>query len=121
MAELPAGTEALCVDTDGDTQPSQSSESGVSLSDNAASQSSDAVDQMVIAPTDGGHDGDSGEDQSGESDSDGGDCGTGARTDGGGGKDEGPDTDGDGTSDSQDCDCVDPDGPPTGDPGPTIP
>ena len=111
LDELPANTEAMCIDTDGETDVSQSSASGVSLSDNATSESSDA--QNVVLPTeeddgdddDGGTSDSSTEDASGASDSSEEACGTGV------------DTDNDGTSDSKDCDCLDADTPTNMPPG----
>lgn len=130
VGELPAGAKAECTDTDGEIETSQSSASGVSLSDNDTSESSDAPG---VLPTGGGEDSDSGEDMSGNSESsssnncpgggkmtDGHDSNSGEDTDGDGNSDSSSDEDGDGTDDSQDCDCVDPDGPPTGDGGPII-
>lgn len=128
LKDLPAGTEAMCVDTDGETTVSQSSASGPSLSDNDTSESSDAPMANVLPTGGGGDDSSSGEDLSGNSISSEEDCGGDPMTDGedsnsgedsngDGFSDSSSDADGDGTDDSQDCDCLDPDGPPTGDPG----
>ena len=114
LDELPAGTEAMCIDTDGETDVSQSSASGVSLSDNATSESSDA--QNVVLPTEG----DDGDDDDGGDDDGGDDGGTSdsSTEDASGASDSteeacgtGVDTDNDGTSDSKDCDCLDADTP----------
>ena len=105
IAELPASTNAMCIDKDGVTETSASSDSGPSPSDNDTSQSSDAPTAPDgTADGDDGDDGDdsSAEDASGASDSTAKNCATGV------------DTDGDGVSDSQDCDCVGPDAPPPG-------
>lgn len=102
LADLPAGAEAICVDTDGDTTTSASSASGPSADDNDTSVSSDSPEAPPPADVTATAAGDSAEDASGDS----------ASTEDSGCVGDGADGDSDGTSDSTDCDCVDPDGGP---------
>jgi cysteine-rich repeat protein len=97
--QMPAGTEAVCSDHDGDTRASDSSNSGPSPSDDDTSDSSDGPKRPGCGSEDSSE---SNDDDSGNSDSD--------------TKDEGcdvpdGDADGDGVPNDQDCDCACPDNP----------